>query len=80
MGQGSINIGKVRPDLYRSTIAMSEQADAAAIESGLTPQLIELVRIRVSQINGCGFCLRAHAGCAREGGHHGKDRAPAGLA
>ena len=56
----AVNIGTLQPELYRATIAMSQQADEAALESGLAPQLLELVRIRVSQINGCGFCLRMH--------------------
>ena len=34
---------------------------AAARESGLEPLLLELVKIRASQINGCAFCLNMHA-------------------
>ena len=33
------------------------EATAAA---GLAPLLVELLRIRTSQINGCAFCLRMH--------------------
>jgi len=48
------------PDAYKTTIALSEQAEKAALEAGIDPLTIELVRIRASQINGCGFCLRMH--------------------
>jgi len=32
----------------------------AALSVGLQPLLIELVKIRASQINGCAYCLRLH--------------------
>jgi AhpD family alkylhydroperoxidase len=60
MHQNATNIGKLQPTLYQATIAMSEQAGAAAVDSGLTPAFVEVLRIRVSQLNGCGFCLRMH--------------------
>lgn len=44
----------------------------AAIEDLTTakvdPQLIELVRLRVSQINGCAYCVDTHANDARGAG------------
>lgn len=60
MHQSATNIGKLQPQLYQTTISMSEQAGAAAVDSGLAPAFVELLRIRVSQLNGCGFCLRMH--------------------
>jgi len=36
--------------------------------STLGKQLIELVYLRISQINGCAFCLRMHASALRAGG------------
>ncbi len=54
------NIAKQEPELYKAAILMSRQADAAALDTGLCAQLVELVKIRVSQLNGCAFCLRAH--------------------
>ena len=56
----TVNLGKQHPDLYKSMLAFSQQADAAVAASGLDPKLGELVKIRVSQINGCAFCLRMH--------------------
>ncbi len=37
-------------------------------ESGLEPQLLELVKIRSSQINGCAFCIDMHTKDARARG------------
>ncbi len=37
-------------------------------KSDLDPQLLELVAMRASQINGCAFCLNWHAGHLRSGG------------
>src|SRR6185437_14379435 len=31
-----------------------------AVKAGLDKQLLELVKIRASQINGCAFCLQYH--------------------
>jgi len=37
-------------------------------KSGLDLRLLELVKIRVSQINGCAFCLAMHVPLARQNG------------
>jgi AhpD family alkylhydroperoxidase len=37
-------------------------------ESGLEPSLVELVKIRASQLNGCGYCLDMHTKDARAAG------------
>jgi AhpD family alkylhydroperoxidase len=37
----------------------------AVQESGLEPKLLELVKIRASQINGCAYCLDMHTKDAR---------------
>lgn len=34
--------------------------EASFAQSGLDPVLMELVRLRVSQINGCAFCIHLH--------------------
>ena len=39
---------------------MNGEADEAVKQAGLDPLLGELVKIRVSQLNGCAFCLRMH--------------------
>lgn len=37
-------------------------------KSGLDPQLLSLVKLRASQINGCAFCVNTHADEARKSG------------
>jgi AhpD family alkylhydroperoxidase len=38
------------------------------LQSGLEESLMELVKIRASQINGCAFCLHMHTASARKHG------------
>lgn len=40
----------------------------AAAESGLDHELSELVKLRVSQLNGCAFCLQMHVNDLRKDG------------
>lgn len=54
------NIGDRHPAAYKTLISLSMQADQGASAAGLDPLLVELIRIRTSQINGCAFCLRMH--------------------
>jgi AhpD family alkylhydroperoxidase len=35
-------------------------------KSGLEPELIELLKIRISQLNGCAFCIQYHLNDARK--------------
>src|ERR1700728_4147641 len=42
--------------------------DAAARNVSLEPALLELVRLRASQINGCAYCVDMNSGDARKGG------------
>src|SRR5215831_5590123 len=44
------------PDIYDRVLALSQLATKA----GLDKQLLELVKIRASQINGCAFCVQFH--------------------
>jgi AhpD family alkylhydroperoxidase len=37
-------------------------------ESGLEKSLVELIRLRASQINGCAYCIDLHTADARKGG------------
>jgi AhpD family alkylhydroperoxidase len=39
--------------------------DAHVERSGLEPELVELVKIRASQINGCAYCIDIHTRDAR---------------
>ncbi|MER0450057.1 carboxymuconolactone decarboxylase family protein [Streptomyces sp. Edi4] len=53
-------IGKQHPVSYKALIALSQRVEESAAAAGLDPLLIELLKIRASQINGCAFCLRMH--------------------
>ncbi|WP_024509730.1 carboxymuconolactone decarboxylase family protein [Bradyrhizobium sp. ARR65] len=44
------------PDIYERVAALSQLAGNA----GLEKELLELVKIRASQINGCAFCVQFH--------------------
>ncbi|KOV73211.1 carboxymuconolactone decarboxylase family protein [Streptomyces sp. NRRL WC-3723] len=55
-----VNIGEQHPAAYKTLIALSSEVGEAAAAAGLDPLLVELLRIRTSQINGCAFCLRMH--------------------
>lgn len=52
------------PDAYRGFGATK----AALEKSPLGKELIELVWLRISQINGCAFCLEMHSKALRAGG------------
>ncbi len=54
---------KLAPEVYKAMIAL----DAAA-KKGLDPTLVELVKIRASQLNKCAFCLDMHIRDARGAG------------
>ncbi|MBR2121152.1 MAG: carboxymuconolactone decarboxylase family protein [Pseudomonadota bacterium] len=52
---------KIAPDLMKAMGAL----EAAVVASGLEKSLIELVKTRASQINGCAFCVHMHTKDAR---------------
>jgi AhpD family alkylhydroperoxidase len=52
------------PEGYHALQRLSERVK----ESGLELSLIELVKMRASQINGCGYCIDMHAKDARAAG------------
>ena len=60
--QQRLDAGKIAPEGYR---AMSG-VQAYVTGCGLEPLLLELVKIRASQINGCAFCIAMHTKDARK--------------
>ncbi|MFJ8625128.1 carboxymuconolactone decarboxylase family protein [Kitasatospora sp. NPDC093550] len=61
-------IDKQSPQAYKALVAAAEATREVAAEAGLDRRLVELVNLRVSQINGCAFCLNVHTKAAlREG-------------
>jgi len=57
-------IAELAPALYKAQLALEVQVR----RSGIDPVLYELIKIRVSQINGCAFCLDMHTLDARAAG------------
>jgi AhpD family alkylhydroperoxidase len=55
-----VSVNKQHPAAYQALIELSAQVESNAAAAGLDPLLIELLKIRTSQINGCAFCLRMH--------------------
>ncbi|MCX5416098.1 carboxymuconolactone decarboxylase family protein [Streptomyces sp. NBC_00059] len=63
-----VYVDKQHPKAYRALAAAAEEVRTAAAEAGLDRVLVELVNLRVSQINGCAYCLDVHTRAAlREG-------------
>ncbi|MCO5053580.1 MAG: carboxymuconolactone decarboxylase family protein [Verrucomicrobiae bacterium] len=56
--------GEVAPDGQKAMLGL----ELYARRSGLEHSLLELVKTRASQINGCGFCLDMHTKDARAAG------------
>src|SRR5262245_20512676 len=48
---------KAAPDVFQGMLALS----AVIQKSGLAPGLVDLVYLRVSQMNGCAYCLDMHS-------------------
>jgi AhpD family alkylhydroperoxidase len=62
--QQRVNLATTAPDTY----AAIRNLDATIRGSGLEQGLIELVKMRASQINGCAYCLDMHSRDARRHG------------
>ena len=56
------SFARLAPVAQQSLIAMGRQAD----ESGIDKEIVELVKLRVSQINNCAFCLQIHLNVSRK--------------
>ena len=59
-----MNFYQAAPDTIKALSALESQVQA----SGLEQSLIELVKTRASQINGCAFCINMHTQDARKHG------------
>ncbi len=55
-------------NLAKNGIRLMYEMEANLRHSGLEPALQELVKMRVSQMNGCAFCLDMHSKDARAAG------------
>ncbi|MEU6098256.1 carboxymuconolactone decarboxylase family protein [Streptomyces sp. NPDC047079] len=63
-----IFIDKQSPAAYHALVATSEAVHAVAADAGLERTLVELVNLRVSQINVCAYCLHLHTRAALRAG------------
>lgn len=59
-----LDYGKVLPEGMRAVNAL----DRYSANSGLEPSLLELIKLRASQINGCAYCVDMHSKDARTRG------------
>ena len=62
--QARLDYAKTAPDGFKAMLGLEQYAR----HSGLEPALLELVKMRASQINGCAFCLDMHSKDARAAG------------
>ncbi|MGH8278383.1 MAG: carboxymuconolactone decarboxylase family protein [Gammaproteobacteria bacterium] len=59
-----LDYGKASPDGLKAMLNLQQYVE----KSGLEHPLMELVKMRASQINGCAFCLDMHSKDARAAG------------
>jgi AhpD family alkylhydroperoxidase len=59
-----MNFFQAAPDTLKALMALEAQIQASGLESSL----IDLVKTRASQINGCAYCINMHSQDARKRG------------
>jgi AhpD family alkylhydroperoxidase len=64
MSRLSVHYTKLAPEPFQKLLDFSQSVHKSSID----PDLRELVNLRVSQINGCAFCLDMHARALLEAG------------
>src|ERR1051326_6120173 len=62
--QERLDVSKIAPGAYQAMYALERYVR----QSGLEPPLLELVKLRASQINGCAYCVDMHTKDARAHG------------
>ena len=55
------SFAKAAPEANAALLALGK----GAVDAGLSKDLLELVKLRASQINGCAFCAQLHLNVAR---------------
>ena len=61
-------LDKASPEVWDAMTGMRKAVAAYAREADLDPELVELVSLRISQINGCAYCLDVHTRLAEKAG------------
>jgi AhpD family alkylhydroperoxidase len=59
-----IEYGKIVPEIFQAMLGLEHQVQ----KSGLESSLLNLVKLRASQINGCAYCIDMHSKDARAAG------------
>ena len=59
-----MNINNAEPAIYKAMDAAEKQLSKFELD----PKLVELIKLRTSQINGCGYCVNQHSLDARKAG------------
>ena len=54
--QSRLDIGKAAPGVYKAMLGLETYLN----QSGLEVSLMDLVKLRASQINGCAYCIDMH--------------------
>ncbi|MGW5423906.1 carboxymuconolactone decarboxylase family protein [Streptomyces sp. NPDC003943] len=65
---GRVYLDKQSPAAYQALVKTAETVRTTAAEAGLDRILVELVNLRVSQLNGCASCLDVHTRAALRAG------------
>ncbi|MFG3037543.1 carboxymuconolactone decarboxylase family protein [Streptomyces sp. NPDC048330] len=65
---GRVYVDKESPAAYQALVRTAETVRATAADAGLDRILVELVNLRVSQLNGCASCLDVHTRAALRAG------------
>ncbi|MFE5914878.1 carboxymuconolactone decarboxylase family protein [Streptomyces wedmorensis] len=65
---GRIYLDKRSPAAYQALVKTADAVRTTAAEAGLDRILVELVNLRVSQLNGCAYCLDVHTRAALRAG------------
>lgn len=63
-----VPVNKQSTSVYRAYLDAAAEVRARAEDAGLSRTVLELVNLRVSQINGCAFCLNMHSKALLETG------------
>ena len=66
--QPRLNLRQLSPESHRALNAFAFAVDEAAAKSGIEAETVHLLKVRISQINGCSFCLDMHIIDARAEG------------
>lgn len=55
-----LNLGKSQPKAYKAIIDMSNEIDNIVTTSGIDAGFAHLLKLYISQLNGCAYCVRLH--------------------